>query len=250
MARGRHEAGFTLIEVLIAVTLLGLLTTGMMIALRVALNAQTHASAKILDNRRVMGAQRAIEQELNGFMPETAAWIPPGSSGGAQQVPFFEGDPNAMRLISSYSLNGADRGLPQILEFLTIPGDNGQGVRLIVNERPWNGPWSGSDLIAGVEPGVAGIHAVFFPIQVGSNSFVLADRLAFCRMLYLGINRQVAPPRREWRADWESREWPLAVRIEMAPLGGDAAGLHTVTVTAALHAARSPDITYSDYLPK
>ena len=86
-----RRRGFTLIEVLISISLLGLLSTGMLLAIRIALNSQQKASAKLMDNRRVVGSQRALEEELNSFMPEVA------TLDNGQKVPFFDGEPQSMR---------------------------------------------------------------------------------------------------------------------------------------------------------
>jgi prepilin-type N-terminal cleavage/methylation domain-containing protein len=240
----RLRPGFTLIEVLIAVSLLGLLSVAMLFALRIALNSEQKTGAKLMDNRRMVGAQRALEQELNGFMPVQALWT--GPEGGFQKIPFFGGDEISMRFVSSYSLNEAHRGLPQLLEFQVIAGDSGGGVRLFVNELPYRGGASAGARIAGLEPDETGtMHPVFFPIVPGGGSFVLADRLAYCRMLFQE-EVQLPAPHREWRSNWVSRKWPLAVRIEMAPLETDPTRLHPVTVTTPIRAARSLDVTYHD----
>src|SRR5205085_4277011 len=66
------QAGLTLMEVLIAVSLLSLLSVGMLIAMRVGLSAMAKANARLIDDRRVAGAQRILEQEIAGFMPVKA----------------------------------------------------------------------------------------------------------------------------------------------------------------------------------
>ena len=53
---------------------------------------------------------------------------------------FFQGEPQSMRLASTYSLQQGERGLPMILEFQVIPGEDEQGVRLVVNEHWYTGP--------------------------------------------------------------------------------------------------------------
>ena len=45
-----------------------------------------------------------------------------------------------MRFVTSYSLQDAWRGRPQIAALQVIPGADGAGVRLIVNETPYTGP--------------------------------------------------------------------------------------------------------------
>lgn len=241
--RRSRAAGFTLIEVMIALTLVGLISTAMLVALRVALNTETKADARLMANRRVMGAQNAIQQELNSFMPEIAIWR--DTAGAEQHAPFFGGDPASMRFVSSYSLNEASRGLPQLLEFAVIPGENAQGVRLIVNELPYRGGYSAGARVAGFEnDGSALPRLLFFPVVAGAGSFVLADHLAYCHFLYL--EQLTSPPRELWRADWVARTWPVGVRIEMAPLSGEEGSLHPVSVTATLHAYRDPDKKYKD----
>ena len=64
-----------------------------------------------------------------------------------QRVAPFECE--TMRFVTSYSLNEAARGVPRILEYRVIPGDNGNGVRLIVNETLYTGPLSTAGFCAG-----------------------------------------------------------------------------------------------------
>src|SRR5205085_9231158 len=91
--------------------------------------------------RRVLGVDRIISEQIAGYIP-TAGFC--GSGGGEDArpvlVPFFQGDSQTMRFVSSYSLNEAARGLPRIVEYQVIPGETGVGVRLIVNETVFTGP--------------------------------------------------------------------------------------------------------------
>jgi CheY-like chemotaxis protein len=88
---------------------------------------------------------------------------------------FFQGEPQSMRFVSTYSLQEAARGLPRILEFQVIPGEGGRGVRLVVNEQLYSGPAAAGFFCLG--PG--GDSFRFRPIEIGPRSFVLADRLSF-----------------------------------------------------------------------
>ena len=67
MTRARSTAGVTLLELLIAVSLLSLLTLGMLMAMRVGLMAYAKTGDKLMDNRRVTGAQRILQDELMGL---------------------------------------------------------------------------------------------------------------------------------------------------------------------------------------
>jgi general secretion pathway protein J len=243
----RRESGTTLIEVLIAVTLLSLLSVGMLTAMRVGFMAYSKTTNKLMENRRVAGAQRVVQEELEGMMPVVAAC---GEAPGATAVKtvFFEGQPQTMRLVSTFSLEQGWRGRPQILELFVIPGEEGRGVRLVVNEIPYTGPIGMARLCTGRtrDPLTGGNLAIFAPVQAGPNSFVLADKLAYCRFFYFTIplDRNLAP---HWTPNWTIAGWPFAVRIEMAPLDPDPSRLQPITITAPIHIHRSPEIQYVDY---
>jgi prepilin-type N-terminal cleavage/methylation domain-containing protein len=68
----RRESGTTLIEVLIAVTLLSLLSVGMLTAMRVGFMAFSKTNDKLMENRRVAGTQRVVQEQLEGMMPVVA----------------------------------------------------------------------------------------------------------------------------------------------------------------------------------
>jgi general secretion pathway protein J len=222
----RQEAGVTLVEVLVAVTLLSLLSVGMLYALRLGLSALSKTDAKLMDNRRVAGAQRILEQELMGLIPVLAKC--PGGPGGTA---YFQGQPQSMRLVSAFSLDGAWRGQPKILELFVIPGENGEGVRLVVNEIPYTGALS-------VAP-YCGAPPVPNP-----HSFVLADKLQYCKFSYLGP----APDPKDpgiWAPLWAHPEWPFGIRVEMAPLDPNPSRLQPITVTVPIYMYRKVE-RYAD----
>ena len=234
-----RRAGVTLLELLLAVSLLGLLSAGILMALRVGANAMQKANARLIDNRRMSGVQRILEQEIAGFMPEVAACLS-GDERPPTPLPFFQGEPESMRLVSSYSLADAWRGYPQILEFQVIAGARGEGVRLVVNEHLYTGPPAAGVFCLGLRPdeqlGVA--VPVFRPIAVGPGSFVLADRLAFCRFSYL--ERRPPPAGDRWVERWILPVWPSAVRIQMAPIEADAVRIPPLSITAPIRITAPP----------
>jgi prepilin-type N-terminal cleavage/methylation domain-containing protein len=243
--RADSQAGVTLIEVLIAVSLLSVLAVSMLLAIRAAIGALERANQRIISNRRVTGAQRVLEDEIAGFIPVSALCIP-GGDAPRMKMPFFQGEPQSMRFVSAYSLQEAWRGAPHILEFQIVPGEQGQGVRLLVNEILYTGPLGAGQLCYGVGPDPElGIPVPRFrPIETSPRSFVLADKLAFCRFLYLEL--KPPPALQQWHPRWVRGRWPAAIRVEMAPLGDDLTRLRPLTVTAPIRVTRSPDINYVD----
>jgi prepilin-type N-terminal cleavage/methylation domain-containing protein len=231
VGRMKRQAGVTLMELMIAVALLSLLSVGLMFALRIGLTAYSKTQTRLMDNRRVAGAQRILEQQLEGMMPVVAPCG--GPQGGGTNSAFFQGGPQTMRLVSTFSLQQAWRGQPQILEVMQIPGADGRGVRLVVNEVPYPGA-----IGAGLLCAASG--------QAGPGSFVLADKLAFCRFSYQTHPRN-ATDAPVWVTSWSMPTWPRAIRVEMEPLEPDPGRLQPITITAPIRLLRSPEIPYGDY---
>ena len=245
MTRRDRQSGMTLIEVMIAVTLFAILSVGILMALRVGVNAMDHANTRLMDNRRAAYAARILHAQLTGFMPEIAIFQPTPQS-GVQSMLFFQGEATSMRFASTYSLQDAGRGIPQILEFLVIPGADNRGVRLVVNERPYTGPSSAGALCLGysLDPATNVRFPMFRPIVTGPMSFVLADKLAYCRFLFQTPSRPPIPG--GWVNRWIMVEWPLAIRIEMAPLDPDPSRLQPMVVTTAVHVNKNMSTEYLD----
>jgi hypothetical protein len=237
------QAGTTLIEVMVAVTLLSLLSTGMLVALRIGLSSFTRVDTKLMDNRRVAGAQRIVEQELEGLMPVIT---PCGEQ--PMKLGFFQGGTEVMRLVSTFSLQQGWRGQPQILEIFVIPGEEGRGVRLVVNEIPYTGPATAGMLCQGIAPDpLTGLGVPrFAPVVAGPRSFVLADKLAACRFAYYTTSPDPnVPP--AWKQTWTRTGWPTAIRIDMAPLEVDPSRLQPISVVAPVHIQRAPEMVYVEY---
>ena len=240
----RSQAGVTLLELLVAVSLVALLAVGMAFALRISLAGSSKAQSRIMDNRRVLGVERVLRHEVADLIPALTI-CGPDSKGSMAPTLLFEGAADRMRLASAYSLSEAGRGQPRLLEFQVIPGENSQGVRLVVNERLYTGIGSRNSLCTGFTsvPGLSAAIPVFAPIETGPSSFVLADKLAFCRMSY--EEPRPAPELSRWVPQWlHTNTWPMAVRFEMEPLTRSSPGLELSTVTVPLHITRDP---YQEY---
>ena len=242
----RGEAGVTLLEVVMAITLLSLLSFGMVMAMRVGLSAYSKTDTKLMDNRRVAGAQRIVQQELEGLMPAFVVCGANASGATGTRAVLFQGGPQGMWMVSTFSLQQGWRGQPQILQLYVIPGEE-TGVRLVVNEIPYTGAAGAGQYCTGTVtvPNTISRLAQMIPIATTAQTFVLADKLAFCRFSY--YTPAVAPTDPPaWQPSWAAGGWPLAVRIEMAPESVDPSRLQPITVTAPLHIRRDPEKVYTD----
>ena len=135
-----------MLEMLVAITLLSVLTVGFFMALRVGLNAMERTSIRMDENRRMVGVERTLDRQIAGIVPAMAA------CGGFRRSPIFVGSPTSLRMITTHSLADAGRGLPQLIEYLIVPGQLSGSWRLVVNEIPYAGPASVAGLCEGNRP--------------------------------------------------------------------------------------------------
>ena len=76
----RHQAGVTLIELMIAITLVAALSTGMLMAMRTGLLTLDKTDARLQSDRRVMGVERILSRQLRPSSVAPAGfcgWCPP-----------------------------------------------------------------------------------------------------------------------------------------------------------------------------
>ncbi len=237
-----RRAGMTLLEVLIAVTLVALLSVGMLYSVNAGLGSLASINRHVDNLRKASGAQRVLEQEFAEFMPVVApcGWTVPG--GHVAKAYFFEGQPNVMRFVSAYSLAEAGRGQAQILELFTIPTPDSEGRRLMVNEIPYFSPYSAGALClppASEGPGGPGM-LIFAPPQPTPRSFILADRLARVSFAYQEPIREA--PFVAWRPIWVyGNVLPKAVRIDMTPLSVSSSRLPALPFYTRILPNRSTD---------
>ena len=225
----RRESGFTLIEMLIAVTLVAAISTTMLFAIRTALITLQKTGDRLMANRRVMSVERILGSQLGGLMPVI------GYCSDNTQMPIFNGTEQTLHLVTSYSLAEGSRGQPRIVELQVLPADGG-GVRLIANEFPYTGPYSTAEFCAG---------SSFRTGAPTPQSFVIADRLAYCRISYEDLDPTTYMGT-TWLPQWTKPNLPAAVHVDMAPLIPDPASLPLVNVTVLIHINRDVNAQYTD----
>ena len=239
------RAGLTLIEILIAVSLLSLLTVGVLWSMRIGFNTLGKTDDFLIHNRRVANSRKIIENELAGSLLVYAALHPQPNE--TSYVPFVQSEPQVMRFVTSYSLEDAWRGIPQLVTMRVIPGDQGQGVRLVMEEAPYLGPEQTGSLVIGREVNEAtGMFKLHFADgAITPKAFVLADQLSECHFSYL--ERLYLPPYQLWRTDWvNGNAIPRAVRIDMLPLHPENTRLQVSSVSVALPVNKTSGRFYVD----
>lgn len=231
--RTDSRAGMTLIEILVAVTLLGILSVGLVTALQVAAGAWSSSRNARGQDRRIANANALLHAQFAGVTPVQPMILRSGLAVPAG--PFFQGEPNAMRFVSSYSMTEGVRGGLQIVELQTSPGQ--EGTRLILTQSPYQGPLSVGRFITGAEPLAEprSFHLLFTPLQTRADSLIVADRLASASFSYLRGSRGPNEPD-AWVSVWDNpQQLPQAIRVDMQPLE-DVGRLRPVAIVSEVRA--------------
>lgn len=243
----RRQRGVTLIEMLVAVTLVSLLSTGLLYAMRLGINALEQTNRKFTDNRRALGSLRVLNQQLAAIIPAQVSCKGTSLDGDLAPI-FFRGARTSAQFVTGYTLEEAGRGYPRIVEYFVVPGEaaRGGGFRLVMQESPYTGPQSLSVYCSGT--GMDPLHrapvSLLRPPTLGARPFVIADQLAYCRISYQRVHP--ATFQRDWADAHAGAALPAAIRIEMAPLRPDAARVQLSTTTIALRVTRNTYEAYAD----
>lgn len=219
----KSERGFTLIELMIAVTLVAAISTGMLFAMRTGLLTLQKVESRLQDNRRVVSMQQMLIHQLSSVMPAAGDC-------GAGRTSLFLGTAQALRMVTSYSLADGERGYPQLIDLEVAPDPEG-GLRLIENEHFYFSPLSTAPFCA--------------PQGATSQSFEIARGLATCQISYREDMPDL-PNGGNWLAVWNRQELPAAIRIEITPLRADPARLTLQSVNIPIRVNRLVMGQYDD----
>jgi len=245
MKRGREERlqiqpqhaehGFTLLELLVSMTVVSLLATTVLFSWRIAAGAWGRASQLVENQRRVAAAHQVLE----GQIAEMVSYAPWRRQGIADV--FFQGEGQTARFLSHYSLTHRARsGLYRIEYQIAEAGD---GTRqLLMNEVPAPNPEESGLLLVGTEQNPQGLLRHFAPFERKPETRVLLDELSEAHFEYYRPAGPWGPG--SWLAEWFGRgnELPRAMAIRLTPKAGNGS-LPPVSIVAAIasYAGSLPD---------
>ncbi len=236
---GDRRSGMTLIEVLVAVVLLALLSSGLLMAFQIGVGSWRDAKQRLTLDRRIATSNDLLHAQFAGIVPVIPQVL--ARSALRQRGPFFQGEPGRMRFVSSYSMTEGVRGGLQIVELMVSTGPS--GLRLLLTQSRYQGPLSVGRFIIGSEPSEKGQRLLFAPLQPRADSLIVADRLAACDFLFLRSDRRERQD--EWVPVWDDlRQLPQAIKVEMRPLEREAR-LQPVTIVAEVRARYGDDVLQS-----
>lgn len=207
---------------MIAITLVGAISTGMLIAMRTGLLTLEKTQNRLQENRKVMALQQLLVRQVANVVPAL------GICG-----PVFAGNAAGFHMVTSYSLAEGYRGLEQLVEYRILPDPEKGGLQLIEIERPYFSPTSA---------------ALFCPDQppaAGGQPFEIARGLAVARIWY-HENVPELPNGGNWLSGWTRPNMPSAVKIEIAPMRVEPGHLTLQTVSVPIRINREVVATYDD----
>lgn len=231
----RHaRQGLTLVEILVALALFGLLSVGVFTAFRVGASAWVSTRERLNSDRRVATANQILRLAIEGAVAAEAR-PRPGRETGFRPMPFFWGEGREMRFVTNYTLRGGPRGGLRVAALRV--DDTDDGVRLLWKEEPYLGPYGLGDWIVSVVPdGVRPRGRVVMRPVAEVGAVVIADQLEAVTFAYLQPAERLGDPG-VWLPEWEDpTRFPAGVRINVRPLAEETARLRPTTMTALMPA--------------
>ena len=210
------ESGMTLIEVLVAVTLLGLLSVGLVMSFQMGADAWQNTRDRLTLDRRIATANQILHSALVGMVPVNGE-AQGGFGSQGRRFLFFQGEPHSMRFVSSFSVTEGPRGGLNVIELQVVSSPRGR--RVLLNQSPFVGPLGLARFVEGFfdDPVAGGTRPRYRPIVPYATSLVIVDQLEDCTFRYLERPLGIEPPT-TWLPAWTNlRELPEAVAINVVP---------------------------------
>ena len=218
--------GFTLLELLVSMTIVSLLATTVLFGWRIAASAWEKASSHLQKSRTVLATSHLLQEQMASMLPYRAT-----SSTGSHL--FFQGEPLIARFLSRYSLVGrASSGLYRI-EYQVVDAEGGT-KQLLMNEAPVTSREELGALIQEPDPAAAiSPQLRFIPFQRWPQTVVLLAGVKDCRFEY--YKTATGLDAGSWVPEWVGtmNELPRAMAIRITP-SDELADVAPASVVAAI----------------
>ena len=211
----QRQSGMTLIEVLVAVTLLGLLSVGLVTSFQVAASSWQSTRERLTLDHRIATANQILQSSLAGMIPLKGEAPDAGSQ--RRRFLFFQGESQSMRFVTSHSVLEGARGGLNVVELQIV--DSPRGRRVLLNQSSYQGPLGLARYIDGFyrDPELRGTRPLFRPIVPYATSLIIIDELEDCNFRYLEEPVGIEPPT-TWVPVWQDLlKLPKAVAINVMP---------------------------------
>lgn len=133
MAVGRHRNGFTLIEVLIAMTLLGIMVVLLFSSLKIAAESWNAGENKIIEVNKKAVVYQFFKRHLTTIRPVAAQTVSNNDDDSLEPQQAFQGQSRTMRFVAALPVSAARKGL-QVFE---IAADAAEPSTIMVALSPY-----------------------------------------------------------------------------------------------------------------
>jgi prepilin-type N-terminal cleavage/methylation domain-containing protein len=182
-AHPRHSLGFTLVELLVSVTLTGLLATIIFFAAQISLSSWKKAETGMKLIRSRYAAAELLNRQINSMVPYY-------SRQKAEDTPtdllLFDGKSQSMRFVSSFSSQYRESGGNRLVEYYLAPEEKGIDKALWVQERllPRDGELNGN-VFSSISRGDEGrLDIAFAPVTPLPSRFALLEGIQSLKFEY------------------------------------------------------------------
>ena len=227
----KRESGFTLLELLVSITMVSLLATTVLFGWRISASAWEKASEQLEQNRKILATNELLMQQMASMAPMQVY------TEAGQQF-FFQGEEKTARFVSRYSLAHRARSGLYLIEY-QIEEEPGVGRALLVNERPVAN--SQQMLIGMIESirsneGQAVRYAEF---ENRKDTLRLLEGVKEIRLEYYRPGK--FSEKGEWVSEWQNQnnELPSAMAIRVTGKNQERT-LQPVSITAAVQQIARP----------
>jgi len=224
----RATRGVTLIELLVVITLLGLVSLGLLFSMRVGVSAWQRANARMSADRAVVAASDLLAAQLGGARARTIGW---GQREQRISFVYFEGRADRLRFLTDYSVASRTRGGTWLAEYW-FQSNAAKECRLLYNETNVRSEDDVAPTIEQAGFNTNGLYVNFRGAVAGPSTRILYNNLRDCSFQYL-----IEPPNLPvyWGEAWpgDPRLLPHAVAVRFS--GTEGRGIAPVATVAMLN---------------
>jgi prepilin-type N-terminal cleavage/methylation domain-containing protein len=135
--RERHQAeGFTLLELLVSMTIMGFLALAIHFGFRVGMNAWAKGGDSLERVRRIQAVFDVLSRQIGSMVPY---YSQQRLDRAPVEVLLFQGTETGMRFVSTFSSQSRTAGGLRLVEYFVTESRDRKGKILLVNERPLPG---------------------------------------------------------------------------------------------------------------
>lgn len=194
-----HAAGFTLIEVLIATVLLGMMMLMLTGSLRIGADSWEAGEERLNQASRMFIVESFLRRHIGGLMPVSAV------SGNGEMEPAFRGTGNSLSYVAPLPDQLEGGGLYRFKVYVTGQ-DETKALRVSIT------PYRSTPETQKTEPEPIDDIAIVDPVrEVKFGYYGPSENEA--------DNNQTGVPKGKWVESWRDYQLPTMIRIDIDPVG-------------------------------